>query len=206
MPRILILSAPCGAGHARAAESLARAFEDEGASAEVVDHFTRLLPAAFVRASLAMCWGILRYAPALWGLAYRFSAWIGPRSPVMAGMDRIGAAGLLRYLERERPDAVVHLHPTPAGAMAWLRARGMTTVPHAIVLTDFTAHPQWIHVGLERYFVPTETVRTGVVVQGIPSDRVVASGLPVDSSFAVEPDRLALRRELACRPRVRSCW
>jgi processive 1,2-diacylglycerol beta-glucosyltransferase len=111
-------------------------------------------------------------------------------------MDRIGAAGLRRYLERERPDAVVHLHPTPAGAMVWLRAHGMTAVPHAIVFTDFTAHPQWIHVGLERYFVPTETVRAGVVVQGIRQDRVVASGLPVDSSFAVEPDRLALRAEL----------
>ncbi len=71
-----------------------------------------------------MFWGILRCAPGLWGLAYEFSARIGPRSPAMAGMDRIGAAGLLRHLERERPDAVVHLHPTPAGAMAWLRARG----------------------------------------------------------------------------------
>jgi processive 1,2-diacylglycerol beta-glucosyltransferase len=196
VPRILILSAPYGAGHARAAEALARAFADEGASAEVVDHFTRFLPTAFVRASLATFWGTLRWAPALWGLAYRFSAWIGPRSPAMAGMDRIGAAGLLCYLEREQPDAVVHLHPTPAGALAWLRARGRTAVPHAIVFTDFTPHPQWIHAGLERYFVPTEAVRAGVVAQGIPADRVLASGVPVDSSFAAEPDRLALRAEL----------
>ena len=196
MPRILILSAPYGAGHARAAEALAQGFRDEGASAEVVDHFTRFLPAAFVRVSLAMFWGTLRCAPALWGLAYRFSAWIGPRSPAMAGMDRIGAEGLLRYLERERPDAVVHLHPTPAGAMAWLRARGRTALPHAVVFTDFAAHPQWIHAGLERYFVPTEAVRAGVVAQGVPAERVLASGLPVDSSFAVEPDRLALRARL----------
>jgi processive 1,2-diacylglycerol beta-glucosyltransferase len=114
----------------------------------------------------------------------------------MAGMGRIGAPGLLRYLERERPDAVVHLHPTPAGAMASLRARGRTVVPHGIVFTDFTAHPQWVPAGLERYFVPTEGVRAGVVAQGVPPDRVVASGLPVDASFAVPPDRSALRAVL----------
>jgi processive 1,2-diacylglycerol beta-glucosyltransferase len=192
-PRILILSAPYGAGHARAAEAVARAFAAEGAQVEVLDHFVSFLPPAFVRSSLAMFWGILRFTPGLWGLAYEFSARIGPRSPAMAGMDRIGAAGLLRHLERTRPDAVVHVHPTPAGAMASLRARGATQLPHGIVFTDFSAHPQWIHAGLERYFVPTEAVRAGVVAQGIAADRVVTSGLPVDASFITPPDRPALR-------------
>ncbi len=196
VPRILILSAPYGAGHLRAAEALAGALAGEGARVEVLDHFVRFLPPAFVRASLTMFWGILRCAPGLWGLAYEFSARIGPRSPAMAGMDRIGATGLLRHLERERPDAVVHLHPTPAGAMAWLRARGVTAVPHGIVFTDFAAHPQWIHAGLERYFVPTEAVRAGVVAHGISPGRVVTSGLPVDPAFMIPPERLALRAAL----------
>jgi processive 1,2-diacylglycerol beta-glucosyltransferase len=197
MPRILVLSAPYGAGHTRAAEALAEALAREGARVEVLDHFVRFLPPAFVRASLALFWGILRYAPGLWGLAYEFSARIGPRSPAMAGMGRIGAVGLLRHLERERPDAVVHLHPTPAGAMAWLRASGATAVPHGIVFTDFVAHPQWIPAGLERYFVPTEAVRAGVVAQGVAPDRVVVSGLPVGSAFAVPLERPALRAALA---------
>jgi processive 1,2-diacylglycerol beta-glucosyltransferase len=197
VPRVLILSAPYGAGHTRAAEALARALAEEGARVEILDHFVRFLPPAFVRASLTTFWGVLRWAPGLWGLAYEFSARIGPRSPAMAGMGRIGAAGLLRHLERERPDVVVHLHPTPAGAMAWLRSSGATAVPHGIVFTDFAAHPQWIHAGLERYFVPTEAVRAGVVAQGIAPERVVASGLPVDSAFAAPTDRPALRAALA---------
>jgi processive 1,2-diacylglycerol beta-glucosyltransferase len=199
-PRILILSAPYGAGHTRAAQAVSRALADEGARVEIVDHFVRFLPPAFVRASLGLFWAVLRCAPRMWGLAYAFSGWIGPRSRAMAGMDRIGAARLLRYLERERPDAVVHLHPTPAGALAWLRARGATAVPHGIVFTDFAAHPQWIHPGLERYFVPTEAVRAGVVAQGIAPDRVIASGLPVDGAFASPPDRATLRAALGLPP------
>jgi processive 1,2-diacylglycerol beta-glucosyltransferase len=192
-PRILVLSAPYGAGHARAADAVARAFAAEGAQVEVLDHFISFLPPAFVRTSLAMFWGILRVAPSLWGLAYEFSARIGPRSPAMAGMDRIGSEGLLRHLEQTHPDAVVHVHPTPAGAMASLRARGATRLPHGIVFTDFSAHPQWIHAGLERYFVPTEAVRAGVVAQGVAADRVVTSGLPVDPTFMTPPNRPALR-------------
>ena len=181
---------------------MGRALADEGARPEILDHFVHFLPPPFARASLALFWGMLRCAPRLWGMAYRFSGWIGPRSPAMAGMDRIGATALLRYLERERPAAVVHLHPTPAGAMAWLRARGATALPHGIVFTDFAAHPQWIHHGLERYFVPTEGVRAGVVAHGIPPDRVVVSGLPVDRSFTAPPDRAALRAALTLPPDV----
>src|SRR6185503_5531998 len=199
-PRILVLSAPYGAGHARAADAVARAFAAEGAQVEVLDHFVSFLPPAFVRTSLAMFWGILRVAPSLWGLAYEFSARIGPRSPAMAGMDRIGSEGLLRHLEQTRPDAVVHVHPTPAGAMASLRARGATRLPHGIVFTDFSAHPQWIHAGLERYFVPTEAVRAGVVAQGVAADRVVTSGLPVDPTFMTPPDRPAFRVALGLPP------
>jgi processive 1,2-diacylglycerol beta-glucosyltransferase len=201
-PRVLILSAPYGAGHLRAAEALGQAFEHEGARVDVLDHFVRFVSPAFVRASLAVFWGVLRAAPSLWGLAYEFSARIGPRSPVMAGMGHLGATGLLRHLERERPDAVVHLHPTPAGAMAWLRARGATAVPHGIVFTDFAAHPQWIHHGIDRYFVPSEAVRAGVVAQGIPPDRVVASGLPVDAAFVTPPERAELRAALGLGPDV----
>ena len=38
-PRILILSAPYGAGHARAADAVGLAFAAEGAHVEIVDHF-----------------------------------------------------------------------------------------------------------------------------------------------------------------------
>lgn len=202
VPRAVILTAPYGSGHARAASALARAFEAEGARAEVLDHFVRFVPRALVRSSLVLFWGVLRTAPALWGLAYRLSARLGPRSLAMGGMDRLGAAALARYLAAERPDVVVHVHPTPAGAMAWLRARGETAIPHGIVFTDFAAHPQWVYPGLERYFVPTEGVRAGVVALGVPGDRVVASGLPIDPSFVSLPGRAALRGKLALAPDI----
>jgi hypothetical protein len=67
--RALILTAPFGSGHERVAAALADAFRAEGALAEVQDHFRRFVSPLFVRASLAMFWTTLRWAPRLWGLA-----------------------------------------------------------------------------------------------------------------------------------------
>jgi processive 1,2-diacylglycerol beta-glucosyltransferase len=195
-----VLSAPYGSGHVRAAEALAAAFRAEGAEVEILDHFRRFVAPAFVDASLAVFWTVLRWAPAAWGAIYLLAARLRP--PAMAGMDRLGAAGLLRHLEATRPDVVVHVHPTPAGALAWLRARRATDVRHGIVFTDFVAHPQWIPPGVDRYFVPTDAVRAGVVARGVPADRVLASGIPVHPDFGLPHDRDALRAALGLPPGV----
>lgn len=202
MPSVLILSAPYGFGHDRAAAALAQALSAEGAEVEIADHFERFVSPAFARASHALFRALLRHAPRLWGLAYAISAGLPTDSPGMLGMNRLGARALARYLEARRPDAVVHVHPTPAGATSWLRGRGATGVPHAVVLTDFVAHTQWIYPRVDRYFVPVDEVRDGLVARGVAPDRVVTSGVPIDSAFALPADRATLRRELGLDPEV----
>jgi len=196
MARVLILSAPYGSGHDRVAAALAQAFAAEGARAEVVDHFRRFVSPTFARASCALFWLVLRRAPGLWRLAYALSARLPVRSPAMMGMSHLGARALGRELASGRHDLVVHVHPTPAGAMSWLQARGGIRLPHAVVLTDFIAHPQWIYPDLDRYFVPDDELRDALIAMGLPPDRVVTSGVPVDAAFALPPDRTALRAEL----------
>jgi len=202
MPKVLILSAPYGSGHDRVAAALAHAFTAEGATVDAADHFERFVSPTFVRASLAVFWATLRWAPRLWGLAYAFSAKLPTRSAAMNGMDRLGARALRGYLAATQPDVVMHVHPTPAGAMSWLRDRGETDIPHGIVLTDFVAHPQWIYPSLDRYFVPADEIRLEVVAKGVPTDRVVVSGIPIAPAFAMPPDRAALRADLGLRGKV----
>lgn len=196
MSRVLITTAPYGAGHHQVARAVADAVCREGGTPEVVDHFAELVSPAFAAASAGLFWATLRWAPRLWGLAYRCSGRLARRSALMAGMDRLGAGALLRRLEASRPRAVIHVHPTPAGAMAWLRDRGLTGVPHGVVLTEFGAHPQWIYPGLDRYFVAADWVRAEAVACGAAADRVVVTGLPVHAGFDRAVDRDALKAAL----------
>jgi processive 1,2-diacylglycerol beta-glucosyltransferase len=196
MSRVLITTAPYGSGHDRVAAAVARALEAEGAHVEVVDHFARFVSPLFARASQAVFWQVLRHAPRVWGWVFALSDRLPTHSPVMAGNNRLGARGLGRYLDAFQPDAVVHVHPSAAGAMAWLRARGLTRTPQAIVLTDFLAHGQWIYPRVERYFVAADPVRDQLVARGVSPEHVVVSGMPIDGAFTAPADRGRLRREL----------
>jgi processive 1,2-diacylglycerol beta-glucosyltransferase len=198
--RALILSAPYGSGHDRVAAAVAEAFAAEGVAAEVADHFERFVSPAFSRASRALFWLLLRRAPRLWGMAYERSARLATNAPAMMGMNRLGARALGRELATGRHDLVVHVHPTSAGALSWLRARGATGVPHAVVLTDFVAHAQWLYPHVDRYFVPDDGIRDALVARGLVPERVIASGVPTHAAFGLPADRTALRAALGIEP------
>jgi processive 1,2-diacylglycerol beta-glucosyltransferase len=133
---------------------------------------------------------------------YRQSARLPSDSPLIVGMNRLGARALGRTLAAGRHDLVIHAHPTPAGALSWLRARGETDVPHAVVLTDFVVHAQWLYPHVDRYFVPDDGIRDALVARGFTPERVIASGVPTHAAFALPADRAALRAALGIAPGV----
>lgn len=195
-PRILILTASYGSGHNRVAAALRQAFLIEEAEVEVIDHFARFVHVRFATATQALYLAVLKATPALWGFAYWLSDRLPVSSPLLLGMNRLGAGKLGRYLAGSRPDLVVSVHPTPAGALSHLKGRGRIDCPHATVFTDFVAHTQWVHPHVERYFVPAEEIRARLLARGILPERVQASGIPIESPFAAPSDRRGLRAEL----------
>ena len=200
-PRILILTASYGSGHARAAGVLAAEFRRAGASPTVVDHFRDLVHPTFDRWSRAVYYTILRRAPALWGGAYWLGDQISVSSPFMLGFNRIGARKLRGLLRAGRFDQAVSVQPTPAAALSFLRSRGEPTPPHTTVFTDFVAHTQWIHPHVDRYCVPAEEIAHELTARGLPREGVVVTGIPVAEEFLQQPERAAARLALGLSPR-----
>jgi len=200
-PRVLILTASYGSGHARAAGVLAEEFRRAGALPTVVDHFRDLVHPTFDRWSRALYYAILRRAPALWGGAYWLADQISVSSPFMLGCNRVGARKLRRLLRAQHFDQAVSVQPTPAAALSFLRSRGEPTPPHTTVFTDFVAHTQWIHPHVDRYCVPAEEIAHELTARGLPRESVVVTGIPVASEFLHEPDRAAARIGLGLSPR-----
>jgi processive 1,2-diacylglycerol beta-glucosyltransferase len=201
-PRVLILTASYGSGHNRVARALAEACTAARAVPRVVDHFRELVHPAFDRLSRALYYAILRRAAPLWGAAYWIGDQLSVSSPLLLGMNRLGALKLHRLLREESPDFVVSVHPTPAGAFSELRARRLITIPHTTVFTDFVAHTQWIHPGVDRYCVPAEAIKNDLVARGVPGECTVVTGVPVASEFAQPRDRASARLALGLSPRL----
>ena len=199
-PRALVLSASYGSGHNAAARALESALQSAGAQTRVVDHFRELVHPAFDQWSRRLFNFLLYAVPALWALGY----WIGDQLPASSdfvlGMGSLGTARLRSLLESFRPDVVVSTHPTPAGAMSYLRRKGLTRVPHALVYTDFTVHRQWLHPVVDLYCVPAEGIRPGLIARGVPPERVLATGLPLRPEFDEVADSAAARQALGLEP------
>jgi processive 1,2-diacylglycerol beta-glucosyltransferase len=202
MRRVLILTASYGSGHNSAARSLALAFARDGATVDVVDHFRELVHPSFASASRAVYYRVLRHAPALWGMAYSLGDWMASDSPATMGVTHLGARKLAALLRRTSPDAVVTVHATPAAAMSFLAEHGEVVPPHTTVVTDFVAHGQWIARHVDRYCVAAEEVRHEFIARGIPSERVIVTGVPVPPAFETWLDPGAARAALGLSSHV----
>ncbi len=193
MTRALILTASYGSGHNTAARSLATAFEREGVTALVVDHFRELVHPTFERATRSLYYRMLRHAPLLWGMAYELGDRMANDSPTTFGVTRLGSERLAHLLATLAPDVVVTVHPTPAVVMSLLVEQGRRVPPHTTVVTDFVAHSQWMASHIDRYCVAAEEVKHEYIARGIPPERIVVSGVPLRPEFEEAVDTAAAR-------------
>jgi len=198
-PRVLILTASYGSGHNRVASALAAAFQAQGAVPQVIDHFETFVHPLFNRVTQALYLAVLRRTPALFGAVYSLSDHLPVWSPLLLGMNRLGMRRLARALAADRPDLIVAVHPTPAGALSGLSQRGILTVPHATVFTDFAVHTQWIYPNVDWYCVPTDEIRIGLERRGIPPERILVTGIPIADDFSRAPRASEARRQLGLR-------
>jgi processive 1,2-diacylglycerol beta-glucosyltransferase len=201
-PKLLILTASYGSGHNSAAHALHTASQRAGLRARIVDHFRELVDPRFDRWTRAVYNLVIRRARPLWGLAYWLGDQMTPSSRLEFGMGVLGTRGLERLLQEEQPDFVISTHPTPAGALSNLRLWRRTTVPHALVFTDFTAHSQWVHRVVDRYCVPAPTIGEELAARGVPSEHIVATGIPLRPEFDQPIDRAAAREALDLSPKL----
>jgi processive 1,2-diacylglycerol beta-glucosyltransferase len=181
----LILMATYGEGHRRAALAVAEQIAElaPGLGTSVVDFFERVNPTVN-RWARTLYVGGVRHTPALYGAWYRSTQRIREESWVQRRLDRFGLEGLARLLADTAPRVVLSTFPIPAGVLSLLRRLGRDRTPSAVAVTDFTVHSQWLHSGIDRYYVATSDLARETAARGIAADRIVATGIPVDAAFA----------------------
>src|SRR5262249_43348553 len=142
-PRIAILHATAGSGHKSAAVAIAQALGELAPDATVREVDALVFASRFYRSTYAQGYNAMaQRAPRLWGALY--ALWAQQRvnrsaGPAREALDRLALRGLVRVVERERPDAIVCTHFLPVEALYPIRGRGRLDVPLHVVITDFTA-------------------------------------------------------------------
>ena len=191
--KVLILSCNTGGGHNSAASAICAYFEKMDCECDIVNALD-FLPKA--RAELISRGHELayKYTPRLYGVGYRISE-MTPQSR-MYEQNAKGADELCKVLFSGSYDVVISVHIFAAMMMTELRINREINIPSFFVATDYTCSPGVSEIVADKYFIPHEKLREEFVSQGIPANRIVASGIPVREEFCRRSDKKAARRAL----------
>ena len=199
---VLILHASAGAGHRRAAEALAPAFESAGATVTIRDmlEFTSVL---FRKTYAEGYLRIVSRIPELWGYMYSRSdrkaakPW---RKRVRTVFNKLNVARFFRFYDRLAPDVTVCTHFMPVEVLAARRKQRQRVSPFFCVVTDFAVHGLWLAEGVDAYYVATEEAVRQLERKGQPPDRIVLTGIPIAPQFRHSCQAADARRMLGLNP------
>ncbi|MNI57958.1 Processive diacylglycerol beta-glucosyltransferase [compost metagenome] len=58
------------------------------------------------------------------------------------------------------------------------------SIPLINIITDFDLHGRWLHPEIHRYYVATDDLKQEMKALGIPEERIMASGIPIQPDFS----------------------
>jgi len=195
-PRVLLLSATSGAGHVRAAQALEKAFlARDDCLVEHIDalqYVSKLFQRIYDKAYISM----VQRAPELMGVLYDRTdqPWEHPRRRLV--LDRLNTGPMIRLLKRIQPDLCVATHFLPAEIIAWLIAKRKLLARNAIVVTDYDVHAMWLCRTVDRYYVAIDEAKEYLARIGVPREKLLVTGIPVDPLFAAPVSRSEARKQL----------
>jgi UDP-N-acetylglucosamine:LPS N-acetylglucosamine transferase len=185
--RVLILSAPVGAGHDAAARAVKQQLEERGATVEVDDGLALLGLSRIVVDGYHF-----QILHAAWSWRWMYRASRSPRLIRLLGwwLSRRRSDRLLERIGRDRYDRVISAYPLVSAALAGLRRRGRLPIPCSTLITDFDPHPGWLHLDLDQNLAVGHAV-PGVDLIQPPVNPVACAVLAreqVRAEFGIPPD------------------
>jgi processive 1,2-diacylglycerol beta-glucosyltransferase len=195
-PRVLLLSATSGAGHVRAAQALEKALSARGdclvEHIDALQYVSKLFQRIYDKAYISM----VRRAPQLMGVLYDRTDQPWHHSRRRLALDRLNTGPMIRLLKRIQPDLCVATHFLPAEIIAWLIAKRKLRAHNAIVVTDYDVHAMWLCQTVDRYYVAIDEAKEYLARIGVPREKLLVTGIPIDPLFATPVSRSDSRRQL----------
>ncbi|MBU0926571.1 MAG: glycosyltransferase [Spirochaetes bacterium] len=199
--RVMILSASAGSGHVKAAQAVEEACRTDPRVSDVLnldaleytnDIFQQIYSKGYLEA--------VKNAPELWAMAYDNMDKPWEKTLFYSVIHRINSQPLVRKIVEYDPDICICTNMMPADIVAHLIQQDKVHCNLGIVVTDFYVHALWLEEVFTRYFVPKQENKYHLSRLGLPSDRIVVSGIPVLERFSADMPKPELLRKHGLDP------
>lgn len=200
--KTLILSCNTGEGHNSCAKAIKECFEAHGESCDIVDSLLFISE----KASKFICnWHvrIYRHMPNLFKVGYKDaenSVKLFEKDSLVYEYLTSGSERMYDYILENGYDCVVCTHIFPALALGDMLEKHSLPLVTAFIATDYTCSPGAGETDLQYCFIPDESLREEFAACGVPSERIVASGIPARSEFYMGSDKESARRSIGVYP------
>ncbi len=200
-PRVLILYAAIGGGHASAAHALQKAFAARGVRYVIVKDVLEFGGKVLKRAVVGS-YTVSEKAPLLYKMYYESGDVSDPRWAEIKNLLRgqaqrpMFALTLDRFVKKFKPDVIIGTHFMPLEILYPLKRKQEITAPMYEVITDFMVSSDWIQSGVDAYFVASEFTRDAMLARGVDRALIHITGIPVKPELATEKTRAGARARL----------
>ena len=196
--KILILSCNTGEGHNSCAKALQIAMQRRGINCEIQDTL------ALVNEGLSQRVGdayLFSTRGSLFEFVYKFGGFVSSNmdtwQSLVYGANRLYAKKLYDYIKKHHFDIIVCVHLFPAEAITALKRNMHMDIPSYFIMTDYTCIPFLQETDLDYYIIPHEHLIEEFVEKGLPREKIVPIGIPVDETkFSTRLPKTQARAQL----------
>jgi processive 1,2-diacylglycerol beta-glucosyltransferase len=202
--KTVIACTSAGAGHLKAAEAIFNYFQSRDPDQELVlvdvleeSHF---IFGSFYSRSYSF---MVNHCQWLWRVIFHITSQknLQPAlTKVRTFHNRLNTQNFRLYLSQTNPDVIISTHYLASNIASSLKKKNKISSKLITVITDFGVHPFWVYEGTDLYAVASQASKKELSKLGIPENKIVVSGIPVDPKFYAEADKKGLRGKFGLEP------
>ncbi|PIQ89375.1 MAG: hypothetical protein COV72_03270 [Candidatus Omnitrophica bacterium CG11_big_fil_rev_8_21_14_0_20_42_13] len=193
--KILIVYATAGAGHKKAAEAVYQAAKQKKLDVKIIDILDYANPFFKYLYSCGYIFLIKNFS-FLWRLIFYITH--HSRSTlirkIIAFFDSLNCGRYFDFLRQERFDLVISTHFMSTEMTS--RLKDDLAMRLVNVVTDYGVHRLWLNLKTDKYLVASNFTRDILVSYGIAENIISVTGIPIDSKFSQNYDRVELSEKL----------
>ncbi len=199
--KILILSCNTGEGHNSAAKAIKYYFDRAGDECTLVDSLSFVSPQISKLVSNGHVF-IYRHVPNMFDIVYNGAEVFakkesGKHDTVIFKLLALGANKLYEYIKDGAYDRIVCFHPFAAQMLTKVfRDHCELDIKKYLIATDYTCSPGAGESIVDTYIIPHANVEGEFTERGVPKDKIVSIGIPINPSYASLPARKDARNKL----------
>ncbi|MFA5370225.1 MAG: glycosyltransferase, partial [Candidatus Omnitrophota bacterium] len=144
--------------------------------------------------------GIIKRTPEVWEYLYDNPRVVKNTKALKDMMHRYNGSKMKNLINDLKPDVVACTQAFPCGMIADYKVTHNSSLPLIGVLTDFYPHSYWIYDSVDLYAVASDDARDRLISNGVSSEKIKVTGVPIDIKFNIRCDKVRSRMSLGLDP------